>query len=474
MTDHTVITRFAPSPSGALHAGNLRTALFSLLLARHSKGKFVLRIEDSDSARLDRAAIDGIQADLRWLGLHWDEGPGEGVDPIHWRQSARSAVYARAAQTLLAQGDAYWCFCTAERLAALRSEQQAAGKPPRYDGCCRDLSSSEANQRHERGESAVLRLRMPTSGTLAFDDLIRGTQSTAAEALGDPILQRADGSPAFLFANALDDAAMGVSHVLRGEDHLSNTPRQQVLLARLGYSAPAYGHVSLVVDADGAPLSKRSGAAGIASLREAGYRPEALVNYLARLGNPLAEESLLDLDGLAAVFDVARLSRSPARFDFAQLDHWQSQAMAALPPTTLLSYLQFSGVPENQRLALAELVQPNLHRADEIEAWAVRLFDPGLIAIADEKPLQTAGAAFFEQVDSVLNDSGDADWSVLRPLLESTTGQRGGAMMKPLRLALTGLAYGPALGEVIRLMPPAIRQARLQRAIAIAAAGDSA
>jgi glutamyl-tRNA synthetase len=140
----------------------------------------------------------------------------------------------------------------------------------------------------------------------------------------------------------------------------------------------------------------------------------------------------------------------------------------------LLSYLQFSGVPENQRLALAELVQPNLHRADEIEAWAVRLFDPGLIAIADEKPLQTAGAAFFEQVDSVLNDSGDADWSVLRPLLESTTGQRGGAMMKPLRLALTGLAYGPALGEVIRLMPPAIRQARLQRAIAIAAAGDSA
>ena len=474
MSNITVKTRFAPSPSGALHAGNLRTALFSWLLARHKGGKFVLRIEDSDSARLDSAAIEGIQADLRWLGLDWDEGPGEATDPVHWRQSARTEIYAQAAETLLQQGDAYLCFCSAERLAALRAQQQAAGKPPRYDGCCSGLATSEAKQRQQGGEPAVVRLRMPDRGALGFKDLVRGSQSVAAAALGDPIIQRADGSAAFLFANALDDAKMGITHVLRGEDHLSNTPRQQILLARLGYEPPHYGHVSLVVGADGAPLSKRSGAVGIASLREAGYRPEAIVNYLARLGNPVADEQLLDLNGLAEHFDPSRLSRSPARFDFAQLDHWQSEAMSALPQSTLLSYLHFPGVPVDQRGALADLVQPNLSRADEIEAWAVRLFDPALIPIADEKPLQKAGATFFEQVDSVLTDSGDADWSVLRPLLESTTGQRGGAMMKPLRLALTGLSHGPALGEVIRVMPATIRQARLQRALAIAAAGDSA
>ncbi|MDR9432421.1 MAG: glutamate--tRNA ligase [Spiribacter sp.] len=474
MTNIPVKTRFAPSPSGAIHAGNLRTALFSVLFARHHQGQFLLRIEDSDSTRSDPAAIEGIQDDLRWLGLDWDEGPGEGVAVEQYQQSARRHFYAHAAKTLVDNAHAYWCFCSEERLSELRMTQQAAGKPPRYDGCCASVEPDQAKARLAAGESAVVRLRMPDTGGLAFDDLVRGRQSVDAAALGDPIIQRADGSAAFLFANALDDALMGVTHVLRGEDHLSNTPRQQILLARLGYAAPQYGHVSLVVGQDGAPLSKRTGAVGVASLREQGYRPEAVINYLARLGNPTGDEHLHDLDGLAASFDPQRLSRSPARFDFTQLDHWQSAAMASLPIETLLTYLELATVPAAVQASLAELVRPNLHRAEEINAWAMRLFDPAVVPIADESKVEAAGTEFFERIEQILDNYGDEDWSTLRPRLETMTERRGGQMMKPLRLALTGLSHGPALGEIIRLMPTDIRRARLQRAMAIAGAKPNA
>ncbi len=475
MTSNAVKTRFAPSPTGKLHLGNLRTALFNVLLARRDGGHFLLRIEDSDLARNDASAFDAIAADLRWLGLDWDEGPGIGA-PQDWQQSARAEVYTSAADKLLAADAAYWCFCSQQRLAELRAEQTRQGKAPRYDGCCASLPRREADDRRAAGEPAVLRLRMPQSGMLEFNDLVRGQQTVPADALGDPVIQRADGTAAFLFANALDDGLMGVTHVLRGEDHLSNTPRQQVLLRQLGLTAPAYGHLSLVTDEAGAPLSKRSGSAGIAELHAAGYRPEAVLNYLARLGNAGLDEQLHDLDGLARAFEPSRLARSPARFDRSQLDHWQSLAMAQADMASLLPALTADCLPADRRESLVALVQPNIRFAHELNDWAQRLFADELELSADAvAAIRSRDAEFFGQIDqALLEASGEIDWQVWRPRLEALTGCKGGKLMKPLRFALTGLGHGPALGAVINLMVPETRRTRLQRAAAMAGEADDA
>ena len=466
-----VKTRFAPSPTGRLHAGNMRTALFNWLLARRHAGAFVLRIEDSDTRRNDPSALDAIQADLQWLGLDWDEGPGAGA-PADWQQSSRALVYSDAAERLIAADAAYPCFCSATRLAALRERQRRSGQPPRYDGHCAGLDPVQSAARRAAGEPAVLRLRMPDAGTIDFHDLVRGPQSVRAGELGDPVILRADGSAAFLFANALDDALMGITHVLRGEDHLSNTPRQQVLLRRLGLPVPAYGHLALLVDTEGAPLSKRRGDASIAGLRDAGYRPEALLNYLARLGNPVPDDRLRAAAELAADFDPAALSRSPARFDDHQLDHWQSLAMAAAPMESLRPALEPGRVPMGREADFLALVQPNLRFAAELNDWARRFFDAADVVPGESAaPLREAGPAFFETVAGVLETTDSVDWQQLRPSLEAATGRRGGAMMKPLRLALTGLGQGPALGAIIDLMPAEIRRARLQKAAAVAASG---
>ena len=449
----------------------MRTALFNWLLARRHGGVFMLRIEDSDRQRNESTAIEAIEADLHWLGLDWDEGPGHGV-PDDWQQSARSSVYADAAEKLITADAAYPCFCSAARLAALRERQRRAGQPPRYDQCCAGLDPVESARRRAAGESAVLRLRMPETGTIDFQDLVRGPQAVAAGDLGDPVIQRADGSAAFLFANALDDALMGITHVLRGEDHLSNTPRQQILLQRLGLPVPAYGHLALVIDAEGAPLSKRRGDAAIDALRDAGYRPEALVNYLARLGNAVPDDRLQAAHELAAGFDPGALSRSPARFDYRQLDHWQSAAMARAPMQTLLPAIEPGRVPAGREADFLALVQPNLRFARELNDWAWRLFAmDDVLAVQAAEPLRRVDGGFFERVAGVLETADTGDWQQLRPTLEAATDRRGGAMMKPLRLALTGLGQGPALGGIIDLMPAEVRRARLQRAAGLAASG---
>lgn len=469
MTSIPVKTRFAPSPTGKLHLGNLRTALFNVLLARRHRGCFLLRIEDSDLARNDPSAFEAIAADLRWLGLDWDEGPGRG-ESHDWQQSARAGVYAEAADQLLAADAAYWCFCSQQRLAELRASQARQGQAPRYDGCCTSIDPQQARERKAAGEPAVLRLRMPQTGELAFEDLVRGHQRFPAEALGDPVIQRADGTAAFLFANAVDDGLMGVTHVLRGEDHLSNTPRQQVLLARLGLTAPVYGHVSLVIDAEGAPLSKRSGSAGVAELHATGYRPEALLNYLARLGNAGLDDALLSLDELARDFDPGRLAKSPARFDRGQLDHWQSLAMAQASTESLLPAITVDCLPTDRREGFIQLLQPNIQFADELNDWAQRLFADELPLSSDAKAaIQAKDPGFFAQIDQALAQaSGEIDWQIWRPKLEAVTGFKGGQMMKPLRFALTGLGHGPALGAVINLMAPETRRARLVQAQTLA------
>src|SRR5579863_2334513 len=312
--DRGAVTRFAPSPTGELHLGNARTALFNFLLARAQGGRFVLRIEDTDLERPQERHVAGLCAELEWLGLHWNEGP--------YRQSERGALYARYFGQLEQAGRVYPCFCTPLELDVARRSQLAAGRPPRYAGTCRELTAAQIERRRAEGRGASLRFRVPAGERLEFDDLVHGRQSFLSDDIGDFIVRREDGSPAFFFSNALDDALMQVTHVLRGEDHLSNTPRQRLLLEALALPVPQYGHVSLLIGADGAPLSKRHGATSVRALREAGYAADAVCNHLFRLGHSSSNNATLNLEQMAQHFELKHLQRAPAHFDDAHLNHW--------------------------------------------------------------------------------------------------------------------------------------------------------
>ena len=266
-----VKTRFAPSPTGFLHIGGARTALYSWLYARHNGGKFVLRIEDTDRVRSTKEATDAIIESMKWLGLDWDEGP--------YYQTKRFDRYNAVIDDMLAKGLAYKCYCTKERIDALREEQQKKGEKPRYDGHCRDDHSE-----HSPDEPYVVRFKNPTEGTVKFHDLIRGDIEVANSELDDLIIRRSDGTPTYNFCVVIDDADMGITHVIRGEDHINNTPRQINIYKALGLPVPEFAHVSMILGDDGTKLSKRHGAVGVMQYRDDGYLPEALINYLVRLG----------------------------------------------------------------------------------------------------------------------------------------------------------------------------------------------
>ncbi|MCC8999105.1 MAG: glutamate--tRNA ligase, partial [Candidatus Contendobacter sp.] len=335
MTTKTIKTRFAPSPTGYLHLGNVRTALFNALLSQHWGGQFLLRIEDTDQERSRPEYVAALLEDLRWLGLDWQEGPEVGGPQAPYAQSERAAIYAKYYQRLEAADQAYPCFCTPAELALSRKRQLAAGRPPRYTGTCARLSEAERRARRERGLQPTLRFQVPVAQTVEFIDRVRGPQRFASADIGDFVIRRADGAPQFFFANAVDDALMEVTHVLRGEDHLTNTPRQLLLLQALDLPAPEYGHLALIVGSDGGPLSKREGDLSLRELRAAGYLPEALLNYLARLGHSYECDSWMDPAELAAGFAPERLGRAPARYDAAQLLHWQSEAVRHTSPEQL-------------------------------------------------------------------------------------------------------------------------------------------
>jgi glutamyl-tRNA synthetase len=465
MTPPTIKTRFAPSPTGRLHLGNLRTALFNALFARHSGGRFLLRIEDTDRERSEERFVAALLEDLRWLGLDWDEGPGreDPADPVG-RQSQRSAVYERHFQRLIADGHAYHCFCSADELERVRRAQRLAGRPPRYPGTCAALDPAEAEARLARGEPATLRFRVGTEGELRFRDLLRGEQRFPRAEIGDFIVRRADGSAAFFFGNALDDALMGVTHVLRGEDHLSNTPRQLMLLETLGLKAPEYGHFGLIAGADGAPLSKRNGSRSVAELRDAGYLPEAVLNYLARLGHAGLGDELAGLSELAAGFDLDHVGRSPSRFDPAQLDHWQARAVLARQPRELDAWLPAdSPVPAADRGRFLALVHPNVRFPADMAAWGELLYGPRQLAAEERNLVVEAGGGLFAAALEAWSRHG-RDWPAITAEVREVTGRRGRALFLPLRLALTGAAHGPELAGVLQLLPETLIERRFVEA----------
>ncbi|MGH8134456.1 MAG: glutamate--tRNA ligase, partial [Steroidobacteraceae bacterium] len=393
------VTRFAPSPTGELHLGNARTALFNLLLARHGGGRFLLRIEDTDAERSHDAHRSALLHDLRWLGIDWDGGPDREDALGPYRQSQRGALYARYLGLLEQRGAVYPCFCTPLELELSRRAQLAAGKPPRYAGTCRDLPPAEATRRQAQGLPATLRFRVPAGERVEFVDFVHGPQRFATGDLGDFVVRRADGSAAFFFSNAVDDACMGVTQVLRGEDHLTNTPRQLLILRALGLPPPAYGHVSLIVGEGGAPLSKRHGAASVREYRERGYLPLALANHLFRLGHSSSLHGLLTLADMARGFDSAHLGRAPSRFDERQLGVWQKDTVHRLSvdaARTWLGAVLPAGLEAPAAAAFITALLPNLVLPADALAWVDIVFGgPPPLEAGAETVVREAGAGYF-------------------------------------------------------------------------------
>ncbi len=452
----TVITRFAPSPSGSLHLGNARTAFFSHLWARKCGGRFILRIEDTDVERSQVRHRDGLLLDLRWLGLDWDEGPDVGGPAAPYVQSERGDYYDALFTRLLADGFAYPCYCTVEELELSRKLQRMAGQPPRYPGTCRHLSSAQRAEREARGVRRSLRFAVPQQVVIGFTDLVHGEQQFAADGIGDFIIRREDGTAAFFFSNAVDDSVMGVTHVLRGDDHLTNTPRQLFILDALQMRRPEYGHLGLLVGADGAPLSKRHGSTSVGEFREQGFLPAAILNQLFHLGHSADVEGWLAPAAMPAHFRAEHLGRAPARFDDSQLLHWQKESLQRL---SVAEFAQWLG--GNQSPAFIELIRHNVVLPADALAWtAVVAGDLPPLGETEQRVIEAAGVEFFSAATQALDESG-ADLKVLTKLLKERTGRKGAELFMPLRVALTGQAHGPELAPLLKLISPDTARQRL-------------
>jgi glutamyl-tRNA synthetase len=446
-------SRFAPSPTGLLHLGNVRTALFNALAARRAQGIFLLRIEDTDAARGHEQFATALEDDLRWLSLDWQEGPGREQAQGPYLQSQRGPVYARYFVQLEHGAQGYPCFCSEHELEIARKTAIAAGRPPRYSGRCRRLTVEEVAARRAEGRPATLRFHVPDGDTVEFHDRVRGPQRFATGDIGDFVIRRSDGTPAFFFSNAVDDALMGVTLVLRGEDHLANTPRQILLLRALGLPVPEYAHIALVVGRDGAPLSKRTGSRSVRELREQGYLPAAVNNYLARLGHTYESNALLDLESLASAFEMARLHKAPAHFDEQHLLHWQREAVHRADSTDLWAWIEpaLGGlVPGAERAAFIEAVRGNVVFPPDARHWAERIFSESLTpSHAAREAARAAGEEFFDIARRALEKHG-TDFRALSGMVKQDTGLTGKALFQPLRAALTGELDGP---EMVKLLP---------------------
>jgi glutamyl-tRNA synthetase len=458
--------RFAPSPTGELHLGNARTALFNVLLAHHLHGRFILRVEDTDAERSNEAHIARQIDDLHWLGIDWDAGPDKEDERGPYRQSQRATVYEKYFELLAGKRLTYPCFCTAVELEVSRRTQLAAGRPPRYAGTCRELSVEQQAQKRAAGIAPTTRFRVPTGQRVEFDDFVHGPQSFLSDDIGDFVVRRADGSAAFFFSNAVDDACMGVTHVLRGEDHLTNTPRQLMILEALGLQRPRYGHVSLLVGKDGAPLSKRHGDPSLRYYRERGYAPEALANHLFRLGHSTSEHGFLTLEQMAVAFDPIHLGRAPARFDEQQLNMWQKEWVNHISfdvARRWLSGVVPAGTDERAARAFIEAVLPNVVLPEDARGWAEIVFgELPPLAGDDEQVVRSAGAGYFSAAATAAAAS-ENDLKAIVDAVKAATGKTGAALYKPLRLALTGRTHGPELAPLLKAMPPGKARERLAR-----------
>lgn len=486
-----VRVRFAPSPTGDLHVGNVRTALYNWAYARRSGGAFVFRLEDTDRSRSTDEACAGAIDTMRWLGLDWDEGVEVGGPDGPYRQSERLDVYADWGRRLLEAGNAYHCYCTQEEVA---DRARAAGRPPGYDGHCRALTAAQVAEYRSLGREPVLRLRMP-EGQTTFEDLIRGTVSFDNATIPDFVLVRADGHPLYTLAVVVDDALMRITTIIRGEDLLSSTPRQLALYAAMGVPAerlPTFAHLPMVLGPDGQRLSKRNGVVSVAWYRERGFLPEAICNYLSLLGwSPGEDRELFDLPDLAREFALERVNRNPARFDVKKLESINAEKIRALTVGELtdrlvpvLAEAGLVGRPpsaEQQRIldAAVPLLQTRVRVLSEAPAQLAFLFLDDLPpAPSPDRETLTAGtdaATALAGAVAALTPLTDWDAATVQQALRAELDRRGlrtKTAFPPIYVALTGHRSGLPLFDSISLLGPQRTLARLARGLEAAAGGD--
>lgn len=436
----SVRVRFAPSPTGHLHVGGARTAIFNWLFAKHHQGTFIIRVEDTDQARSTRESEQMVLDDLRWLGLQWDEGPDVGGPHAPYRQSERREQYNATAAELVARGVAYRCYCSEEELEAKRKKAEAEGRPPHYDLTC------WSNRRDDDAPYAI-RFHVPEDGDVTIDDQIRGEVTWRKESLGDFIIVRSDGYPTYNFCVVVDDHDMEITHVIRAEEHLTNTHRQVLIYRAMQWSVPFFAHVSLILGQDRTKLSKRHGATSVSAYAEEGYLPDAMVNYLTLLG--WSSPDGLDVftrDYAIANFSLDRVNSAPAVFDPQKFEWLNGQYVHAMSAAELAPLVRpFFDVPWLEEGI--DVVKTSVHRLTEFA---------GALGFVLEYTPPATDRTFAEQLADELRTNGtphdEASYKAMVERLKVTTGAKGKALFMPLRLAITGLEHGPELVRAIPLL----------------------
>jgi len=472
-----VRVRFAPSPTGALHIGGARTALFNWLFARNQKGKFILRIEDTDRERSTLEANKAIFQGLEWLGLDWDEGPNVGGTFGPYHQTERLEIHQKYAQQLLKEGKAYYCFCTPEELARKRKESEARKEAPRYDGTCRKLPEAEIRRKAESGIPRVIRFLLPPVGETSVNDLVRGRVTFKNELLDDFVILKSDGFPTYNFACVIDDHLMEITDVIRGDDHLSNTPRQILLYQAFEWELPRFAHIPMILGKDKARMSKRHGATSVIAYRDLGYLPEAVVNYIAKLGWGCGDQEVFSRGELIEKFSLKGVNKNPAVFDMEKLNWLNGQYIRKILPERLID------------LCEPLLIQTyGTHDFDYISK-VVKIFHDRLVLIPDIVPL----SAYFFKDDFEYDPQGVEKYfksenskiilSALKERLEKAdpftkeniepifkdlakeTNVKLGIIIHPCRLALTGRIESPPMYDVVEILGKKKTLERLAKAI---------
>lgn len=468
---HSVRVRFAPSPTGYLHIGGARTALFNWLFARQQQGTLVLRIEDTDTERLKQDSISQILTSLRWLGIDWDEGPETGGSYGPYYQSARLDLYRREAERLVREGKAYYCFCTPDELAAVRESQRQAGAVFRYNGKCRALPAAAAAERLDAGEKAVIRLKVADSGNVTVSDLVRGEVTFSLDQLDDIVILKSNGMPTYNFACVVDDHAMAISHVIRAEEHLSNTPKQVLLYEALGYEPVRFAHVAMILAPDRSKLSKRHGATSVEEFREQGFLAPAIVNYLTLLGwSPGGEQEIFSPQESVRQFQLSKVSKNAAIYDTKKLTWLNGQYLssmdldavtaAAIPflvrkgliaaAAELQNYAYIRAVVGGLRdrvktlVELAEAAEYYFRDISEYDEKGVRKYfaSPAVAGLLRQARQRLEQIAVFDA----------AHTEAAYQQLIAETGIKAGEIIHPTRLALTGRTASPGLFDVMELL----------------------
>jgi glutamyl-tRNA synthetase len=446
----TVVTRFAPSPTGLLHLGGVRTALFSWLYARRTGGKFILRVEDTDRERSTEEAVRVILEGMNWLGLSADEGP--------YFQSQRFPRYREVLEKMLAAGTAYRCYCTKAELDALREAQVARKEKPRYTGICRERTTPRP------GVDPVVRFRNPPEGAVVVQDLVHGAVTFQNAELDDLIIARSDGTPTYNFCVVVDDMDMGVTHVIRGDDHLNNTPRQMNMLAALGAAIPVYAHVPMILGPDGAKLSKRHGAVSVLQYEEEGFLPDALLNYLVRLGWSHGDQEVFTREEMIAAFDIHDVNKAASAFNPEKLLWLNQQHMVRAQPAQLVPYLRSQlhriGIDGTDEALLEGVIVAQRERAKTLKEMAhnSRFFFNERVDVdpkAAAKHLTADGLKVLTEVRSRLQTLAKWDAAAIHAALEALAQETGaglGKIAQPVRVAVTGTAISPPIDATVALL----------------------